>query len=286
MEARSLEVSNDFEPNRCNAQALRITLKSISLPYYMRFPLLFLFTLTLFSSCYFRSNLMLKTPRHFNYDQLVDSLSRLDYRIAKNDAVAYRIFTNNGFKLIDLATSNSAVFRNDNDVIVESDGFVKMPLLGRIHLSGLTIREAEQLMEERYAKFYVEPFVNLRITNKRVIVFPGNGGLAKVLPLANNNTSVMEALANAGGVLEDGKAYKVKLIRLNPDPQKMPYVYLLDLSHIEGVKMGNSIVQAGDIIYVEPRYRPLATFTREAAPVITLLTTAIIAYQLTVLIRR
>ena len=46
---------------------------------------------------------MLSTPKDYNYDKLVDSLSRLDYRIAANDAVQYKVFTNDGFKLIDLA---------------------------------------------------------------------------------------------------------------------------------------------------------------------------------------
>ena len=91
----------------------------------------------------------------------------------------------------------------------------------------------------------------------------------------------MEAIASAGGILEDGKAYKVKLIRENPDPTKMPFVYLMDLSRIEGIMVGKSKVQAGDIIYVEPRYRPLATFNREVAPVITLITSLLILYQFT-----
>jgi polysaccharide biosynthesis/export protein len=224
---------------------------------------------------------MLKTPPDFSYDTLVDSLSRLDYRIATNDAIVYRIFTNNGFKLINLATESNAVFRSDIDVIVESDGNIKMPLIGRIQVAGLTIKEAEKLLEEKYATLYVEPFVSLRITNKRVIIFPGNGGLAKVLPLSNNNTTIMEAIANAGGILEDGKAYKVKLIRKNPNPLEKPFVYLMDLSRIEGITLGNSIVQAGDIIYAEPRYRPLATFNKEVTPLITLITSFLILYQFT-----
>jgi polysaccharide export outer membrane protein len=228
---------------------------------------------------------MLKTPKDFVYDKLVDSLSRLDYKIAANDAVQYRIFTNNGFKLIDLATSSNAIFRNDLDVIVESDGAVKMPLLGRINILGLTIKEAQELLETKYSEYYIDPFVSLKITNKRVIIFPGNGGQAKVLLLANNNTTVMEAIANAGGILEDGKAYKVKLIRQNPLNDSRPFVYLMDLSHIKGIIDGRSKVQAGDIIYVEPRYRPLATFTREIAPVITLITTAFIVYQISRFVR-
>src|SRR5919107_648632 len=102
----------------------------------MRYPFILLFSLLLFSSCkIFRSNLMLKTPKDFTYDKLVDSLGLQDYRIATNDAIVYRIFTNNGFKLIDLATNSNAIFRNDIDVIVESDDSIKMPLLGRVKIA-------------------------------------------------------------------------------------------------------------------------------------------------------
>lgn len=246
----------------------------------MRYLLILLTSLVLFSSCkVFRSNLMLKTSKDYNYDKLVDSLSRLDYRIAVNDAVVYRIYTNNGFDLIKLATSSANMFRNDIDVIVESDGKIKMPLLGYVDIAGLTLKEAEKVLEEKYTKYYVDPFVSLRISNKRVIIFPGNGGQARILPLTNKNTTVMEAIAGAGGIVEDGKAYKVKLIRSNPaDPQK-PFVFLMDLSRIEGLKDANSIVQAGDIIYVEPRYRPLMVFNREVTPIITLITSVLILYQ-------
>ncbi len=223
---------------------------------------------------------MLKAPNDFTYDKLVDSLGRLDYKIAVNDAVVYRLFTNKGLKLIDLATENTGTFRTDLDVIVESDGYVKMPLIGRIKLAGLTLKEAEKYLEDKYDSLYVEPYLTLRVSNKRIIVFPGNGGAAKVMSMFNNNTNVLEAIASAGGILEDGKAYKVKLIRNNPDATKKPFVYLMDLSRIDGIAAGKSIVQAGDIIYVEPRYKPVATFAKEVAPILTLLTTVFILSQL------
>ncbi len=241
---------------------------------------LFFFSLLVFSSCkVFRSNLMLKTPKDFVYDKLVDSLARIDYKLAPNDALQYRVFTKNGFDLINLSTTTGNILRTDLDVTVESDGYVKMPLIGRIYLEGLTVKEAEKLLEKEYAENYVEPFINIRVSNKRVIVFPGNGGAARVLPLTNNNTTVMEALAAAGGVQEDGKAYKVKLIRNNPDPAQKPYVYLMDLSRIEGITSARSRVQAGDIIYVEPRYRPVATTIREVTPLLTLITSALLVLQ-------
>ena len=235
-----------------------------------------------FSSCkIFRSNLMLKTPKDYTYDKLADSLTKQDYRIEGNDVLQVRIFSNDGFKIIDLANSSSN-FRLDLDYIVDRDGTTKLPLAGKIKLSGLTIREAEVYLEEIYDKFYVKPYVTVKVTNKRVIVFPGNGGVAKVLNLTNNNTTVIEALALTGGVAEDGKAYKVKLIR--NDGSSKPKVYLMDLSRIEGISAGNSVVLANDIIYVEPRYKLAKTVAAEIAPIISLLTSTIIIY--TVLTRK
>lgn len=232
-----------------------------------------------FSSCkVFRSNLMLKTAPDYTYDKIVDSLSEQNYRIAPNDLVQVRIFTNTGFKIIDQTNSNTSVIKTDFDYIVERDGKAKLPIVGYVKLAGLTVKEAEVFLEQVYNAYYVNTFINVKIVNKRVIVFPGNGGLAKVLPLTNSNTTVIEALALTGGISEDGKAYKVKLIR-NEINQK-PKVYLMDLSKIEGLAAGNTVVLANDIIYVEPRYRLARTIASEITPIISVLTSALIVYSL------
>jgi polysaccharide export outer membrane protein len=247
----------------------------------MRYFFLFLGLSVVLSSCkVMRSNLMLKTPKDYKYDELIDSLAQKDYRVAPNDEILYFVFTNDGFKLIDLATQVNTGFKASINTIVESDGQIKMPLLGRVYVEGLTIKELQAVLEEKYSEFYVKPYVEVRVSNKRVIVFPGSGGSAKVLPLTNNNTTVMEALAAAGGIVEDGKAYKVKLIRNNPKPGGKPLVHLMDLSTIDGLSAANSKVQANDIIYVEPRYKPLATFNKEVLPLVTTITGVILIIQL------
>lgn len=243
----------------------------------MRFYKLLLFCVgvALFSSCkVLRSNLMLKTPKDYTYDKISDSLAKLSYRIEANDEVNYKIFSNDGFKLVDLSSGTNFIERNDLNLTIENDGTAKFPLVGRVKLAGLTKREAETLLEEKYTEYYVKPYVLLKVTNKRVTVFPGNGGTARVVTLANNNTTVIEALALAGGITDDGKAYKVKLIRNNPAGK--PFVYLLDLSTINGLSAGRSVVLANDIIYVEPRYRLAKALVNEITPMLTLLSTTLI----------
>lgn len=242
--------------------------------------LLFIVLIGLSSCRFLRPNLMLKTPKDYTYDQINDTMSEEEYRISYTDDISLRILSNEGFKLIDLSnsgTSGSSVGANAPTIqtLVEHDGTIKVPIIGRVNVLGLTMREAEQLLETKFSEFYVGPYVILRITNKRVSVFPGAGGAGRVIPISNINTTVLEALAYAGGITDDGKAYRIKLIR-NSKPK--PKVYLIDLSTINGLTAGNTVVQANDVIYVEPRPRFLSRAVGELAPYLSVITSVVLVY--------
>ena len=171
----------------------------------MRKLLLLFIILASLSSCrILRPNLMLKTPKDYVFDQVNDTMSDEEYRISITDDISLRILSNEGFKLVDfsngggngVATANNA--SSTIQTLVEHDGTIKVPLVGRVKVLGLTMREAEQLIETKFSEFYVGPYVILRVTNKRVSVFPGTGGTGKVVPIVNLNTTVLEALAYAG----------------------------------------------------------------------------------------
>jgi polysaccharide export outer membrane protein len=230
---------------------------------------------------------MLRTPPDFAYDKIVDSLAKEDYKIARNAFITVKIFSNDGFKIIDLSsTSNNGTANNirfEYEYTVDSEGYVKLPLVGKVKIAGYTTQEAQTMLEQIYTTYYVKPFVIVKVANKRVIVFPGNGGTAQVVGVHNNNTTVLEILALAGGIAVDGKAYKVKLIRnenASPDIKTKPKVYLMDLSTIDGIAAGNTVVHANDIIYVEPRYRVARTLVSEIAPVLSLLSTTLLIYTI------
>lgn len=239
------------------------------------FFILMISSLLFFNSCkILRPNLMLTTPPGYKYADLNDSLARLTYLLAPNDIISFQIFTNDGFKMVDVINNAQASYFVKAEAPIEADGTIKMPMVGRVKLAGLTVQDAEKKLESLYSEFYVKPFVRLSVNNKRVIVFPGNNAVAKVIPLQNNNTTVLEAIALAGGIPEDGKAYKVKLIRTLPDGKSV--VYLLDLSTIDGLSQGQTTVLANDIIYVEPRYRPVQAFVRDISPILSLLLSTLI----------
>lgn len=214
---------------------------------------------------------MLRTGPDYPYSEFPEIQDK-EYRLAADDRIAVRMFTNDGSGLINVAAGSSVMVGSGTtlDIKLESDGFAKLPLFGRTYLEGLTIRQAEMLIEDKFSEFYNNPFVLLEVTNKRVMIFAGSN--TSVVPLLNDNTTLFEVLAMSGGVPEEGKADKIKLIR---GDLKSPEVYIIDLSTLSGMKHANLVLQANDIIYIEVRKDRIGKVLAEIAPYIAILTTVV-----------
>jgi len=190
---------------------------------------------------------MFHSKRNYPFDDISKIPDTREYKIAVNDELSISINPNKGASILEnteigLAKGVSAT--------VDYDGTIKLPILGRIKLSDLTIREAELLMENLLKVYYVDPYVTLKILSKRVILFSGAAGSARVVPLPYQNMNLLEVLATSGGIPITGKAHRIKLIR---GDLRNPQIFLIDLSKIENLKKSDLIVQGDDIIYIDFR---------------------------------
>lgn len=239
---------------------------------------IFLFLLLALASCKLTDpSRMLRTTSDYKFSELTTDQKTAEYKIAANDEFTFILNTNNGEKLINPVEATTIVSSSNNTYTVEFDGMVNFPVLGRVLIAGKTIREAETYLEDQFSTFYNEPFVQLKITNNRVIIFPGGeGNTAKVLQLENTNTTLFEAIALSGGITE-GKAHRIKLIRGGSDN---PKIYLFDLSTIDGIKYGNTVLQANDIIYIEPRNKVPERIMNTLSPYLSLFSTIVLAITL------
>ncbi len=221
---------------------------------------------------------MLRTPEGYEFAEIPDEQTQQEYLLAPNDQLYFQLYTNDGERLIDpIAPMNQQQLRGDQSYLIEFDGMVNLPVLSRTKLSGMTLRQAEQFLETRYTQYYNNPFVKLHVTNHRVTIFPGGrGGTSSVVYLENTNTNILEALALAGGIA-DGRANRIKVIR---GDLSNPQVFLLDLSTLEGMRSADMIIQANDIIYVEPRERVPQRILENVTPYLSLVTTALLVYSL------
>lgn len=251
--------------------------------------LFFLFlTVMLSSSCNKTLNpsIMFQTPSDFNYT-IDNTIANVEYRLSPYDIIEFSIYSNDGEKLLERSIAASSTTGpaslgtqvvNEQGVkyMVDMEGLVKLPQIGRIKLKDMTIREAEKFLEEKYSQFIKKPFAILKVTNRRVIVFTGSGGMGSVVNLENENTTLIEALARAGGITTTGKARKIKLIR---GDTHNPQVQLIDLSTVEGMKQSNLMLQANDIIYVEPVPRISQGILAEITPIASIIASGLLIYN-------
>jgi polysaccharide export outer membrane protein len=192
-----------------------------------------------------------------------------NYRIQKNDLLTLQVYTNQGERLIDPnpelsqdKTTTEQPTQSEITYLVDLQGIVRFPMIGEINLENFSLRQAEEIVQKEYAKFFKGPFIMINYTNKRVVILGAVGG--QVIPLTNENMSLLEVLALAKGLTNESKAQNIKLIRGE-------HVFEIDLSTIQGFKDGNIIVEPGDVIYVEPIRRPITEGLKDNTPIISLL---------------
>jgi polysaccharide export outer membrane protein len=247
-------------------------------------------TLCLFS-CGINGNIMFKTPKDgsFKYDS-IPLKPKEDYKIAIDDKLSFALSTNKGKSLIEGITgttigngniNNSAYYASNvglvNEYLVRNDGKVEIPLLGKIQVEGLTIEEFQDTLVKLFSTQYQDPFIQVKITNRRCLVFTGNGSSAMGITLENANTTLLEVLGKSGGISPRGKAQMVKVMRKTSGKRE---IYLIDISKIDGLKYADMIIQGNDYIYVEPRPELIKGLLNEIVPITTLANTILLFYTI------
>ena len=163
-----------------------------------------------------------------------------------------------------------------SEFLVQADGSVMLPMVGRIRISGFSLLQADSLLATRYEEYYKQSFVTTRVTNNRVIVLGSVGG--QVISLTNDNMNLLEVLALAGGIdgqgggggslyRNGGRADNIRIIR---GDLKNPRVQQIDLSTLNGMRRANLQIEPNDVIYIEPIRRPFLDALADAAPILTL----------------
>lgn len=226
---------------------------------------------------------MFKIPKKsdFQYD-VIPQKPTTDYRISSGDRFSFLFSTNNGEKIIfgqsgiDDASNGQQLQSNNRDYLVRQDGTAELPLVGIIPVVGLSIVELEDELTKKLSKNYIDPFVQIRVTNQRVLVFPGRG-IAQVVYLVNTNTSLLEVLALSGGIRDEARANSIKLIRKVNGKRE---IYSVDLSTISGLKSAEILVESNDYIYIDTKPRIASAVLREVGPWLSVFTSSFAIYAL------
>lgn len=134
--------------------------------------------------------------------------------------------------------------------LVDNQGYIDFPVLGKLRVVGLTKSETETLIKSKLKDYLKEePVVNVRFINYKISVI-GEVNRPSTFTIANEKVNVFEALAMAGDLTIYGLRNNVKLIR--EDQSGVKQIITLNLNDANVVLSPYYYLQQNDILYVTP----------------------------------
>ena len=136
--------------------------------------------------------------------------------------------------------------------LVDNDGFINFPIVGKLKVGGLTKAEAEQLVTEKIRPYMAEsenPVVTVTMASYSVSVL-GEVNHPGTFQVSREKITILEALAQAGDLTIYGVRDRVKLIREDATGKKS--IETLNLCDANIINSPYYYLQQNDVVYVEP----------------------------------
>ena len=134
------------------------------------------------------------------------------------------------------------------DYLVDKNGEIDFPVIGKIKIAGLSPSETQKLLEDKLADYLVNPIINIRIKNFTVTIL---GAVARpgTYPVNGEQITIMEALGYAGDITIKGRKDNIMVIR---DFDGTKVYNRINLNHKDALKSPVYYLTQNDVVYVEP----------------------------------
>lgn len=132
--------------------------------------------------------------------------------------------------------------------LVDKNGFINFPVIGKISLAGLSKEEATEKMTDQIKAHVKNPIVNVRFVNFKVTVI-GEVNNPATFAIGSDKINVLEALGLAGDMTAYGRRENVLIIR---EKDGVRSTTRINLNNKEVLGSPYYYLQQNDIVYVEP----------------------------------
>lgn len=131
--------------------------------------------------------------------------------------------------------------------LVDVDGYIDFPVLGKINVSGQNRVQVADVIRERLRNYINNPRVNVKIMNHKVTIL-GQISSPGVYPISSDRLSLDEAIAMAGDLTTTTKMDKIRVIR-EINGKKIEYI--VNIKSPDFFRSPVYFLQNNDLIYFE-----------------------------------
>jgi polysaccharide biosynthesis/export protein len=191
-------------------------------------------------------------------------VQKMEYRIQTNDNLYISIITPNQEmnEIYNPATVGNMRAINNiwqtlpgqlvQGIMVEHDGVVTLPIVGKVSVVGKTMREAETVIQDKAREYLKEVTAKVRVINYKITVM-GEVESPGVYFNYNYEFTVMDAISSASGIKNAADLKNVLVLRQTSNGSKS---FRLDLNSSKGLSSEGYFLQPNDVVVIQPsRYK-------------------------------
>lgn len=147
--------------------------------------------------------------------------------------------------------------------LVDYDGTITLPIIGRIMAEGLTKNELNASLVEKLGPWVKNPVVNIRFINFRVLMM-GEVRTPGWQTFPNERATIVDAIGQAGGLTDLGLRENILLIRELPGGKRE--YHSLNINDARIFASPYYQLHQNDIVYVLPNNTRLIQYQRQNSP--------------------
>jgi len=219
--------------------------------------LLLLGVLLGFQSCISHESLVsFKDGGQFEFNQPMSIQNQNTIRIQPNDVLDIKVHSQDILTAapFNLMPANASSIISDpnllqlNGYLVDMNGFIDFPVLGRVNIKGLCVGEAKEKILNGLTEYLNTPVVNIRFLNFRVTV-AGEVNRPGSFTVYNDRISLLEVLAMAGDLTPYANRDSILIVREYEGTRTYTSV---NMSSNKLFESEYYFLQQNDYIYIEP----------------------------------
>ncbi len=172
-----------------------------------------------------------------------DVLFILVRALDQETAEPFNLFSSNS-GLQNLAQNNASL----QGYLVDPNGFIDFPVIGRLKLEGMTIEEAKATVAQKLTPYLRDPVIIIRFLNFRLSIL-GEVGAPTTITVPGERITILEAIGQAGDLTPYSNREKIMVIREQDGKREFGYI---NIHSPEVFQSPFFYLQQNDIVYVEP----------------------------------